>query len=55
MMRALLDTTTAAVVIGVDFFRWYVGVSYESPREDIRMFVFRLGPIFLHVIHRNTA
>jgi len=55
MMKAIVDTQTTAVVLGVDFFRWYVGVAYESPQEDVRMFVFRLGPLFLHVINRSPV
>lgn len=53
MMKAILDTPTTAVVVGVDFFRWLVGVSYESPQADVRMFVFRFGPLYLHVINRS--
>ena len=54
MMKAIIDTPTDAVVIGVDWCRWFVGLSYEEPQEDVRMFVFRLGPLFLHAIHRTT-
>tara|TARA_R110002167_G_scaffold93122_1_gene249746 strand:+ start:3974 stop:4129 length:156 start_codon:yes stop_codon:yes gene_type:complete len=38
------------VVLGFDIFRWYVGVSYETPGPNVRAFVFRLGPAYLHVI-----
>ena len=38
------------IVLGFDLFRWFVGVSYETPADNVRAFVFRLGPIYMHVI-----
>ena len=38
------------IVLGFDCLRWFVGVSYETPAENVRAFVFRVGPIYLHVI-----
>lgn len=38
------------IVFGADLLRWYVGVSYESQQPNVRAVVFRLGPLYLHVI-----
>tara|TARA_R110002153_G_scaffold66396_8_gene177518 strand:- start:381 stop:536 length:156 start_codon:yes stop_codon:yes gene_type:complete len=38
------------IVIGRDWLTWLVGVSYHTPEPHVRAFVFRIGPIFLHVI-----
>tara|TARA_R110000796_G_scaffold120296_1_gene234442 strand:- start:989 stop:1144 length:156 start_codon:yes stop_codon:yes gene_type:complete len=38
------------IVAGVDWLRWLVGVSYETQEPNVRAFVFRLGPFYLHVI-----
>ena len=38
------------IAVGVDWLRWYVGVSYETPAANVRAFVFRLGPFYLHAI-----
>jgi hypothetical protein len=38
------------IALGVDWLRWYVGVSYETQQPNVRAFVFRLGPFYLHVI-----
>lgn len=51
--KAIVDGRTTAVVVGVDLLRWYFGVAYESPQEDVRMIVFRIGPLFLHAINRT--
>tara|TARA_R110000796_G_scaffold41179_1_gene101905 strand:+ start:6986 stop:7138 length:153 start_codon:yes stop_codon:yes gene_type:complete len=42
-------TDGLGIVLGFDPLRWYVGVSYET-QDNVRAFVFRLGPIYLHVI-----
>ena len=38
------------VVIGLDWFTWFFGVSYQTRTPNVRAIVFRFGPIFLHVI-----
>ena len=43
-------TDGCGIVVGVDWLRWYVGVSYETQQPNVRVFVFRLGPLYLHVI-----
>tara|TARA_R110000737_G_scaffold47134_7_gene67094 strand:+ start:10727 stop:10882 length:156 start_codon:yes stop_codon:yes gene_type:complete len=37
-------------ILGVDWFRWYVGASYETPHPEVQAIVFRFGPFFLHFI-----
>lgn len=50
-MRTIWDTEDFGAVVGVDWYRWYVGASYE-PLGDIRAVVLRLGPVYLHLINR---
>jgi hypothetical protein len=55
MMKALIDTPDFAVILGFEIRRWYVGMAYEPQNDDVRAFVFRLGPFFLHLIHQPDA
>ena len=43
-------TDGLGIVLGCDWLRWYVGVSYETQAPNVRAFVFRFGPLYLHVI-----
>jgi hypothetical protein len=38
-MKSIINNQSLGVVVGVDFLRWYVGIAYEEPTYDIRMFV----------------
>ena len=51
-MKALIDADDFAVVVGFEIRRWYVGMAYEAQPNNVRAVVFRLGPFFLHQIHR---
>lgn len=53
MMKSLYDNREDfAIVVGVEWSRWYVGVAVEAPQQDVRIAVFRIGPLFLHILNR---
>lgn len=51
-MFSVWDTEDFGVVLGVDWYRWYVGISYEPGSPPHRVVVLRFGPLFLHFITR---
>ena len=54
-MKVLLDTKDFGITVGISLTRWFVGISYEPQGENVRGVVFRLGPLWLVMVHRLNA
>ena len=48
-MKELLKMDGFGIVVGMDWTRWYVGISYE-PQGNARAVILRIGPAFIYFI-----
>lgn len=48
-MKYTQITEGLGIVGGIDWLRWYFGVSYEE-QPNVRAIVLRFGPLYVHFI-----
>jgi hypothetical protein len=54
-MKSLIDKQDFAIVIGINWNTWLVGISFHRTEIYTKSAVFRLGPMVCHLVVRVRA